>query len=56
MSDGLNGRGESAEILEIEIEELGGLSKEGFGLGGVAAKNRQFNFPRLSPLGGDWVK
>ena len=56
MSDGLNGRGESAEILEIEIEEIRGFGEEGFGLDGVAAKNRQSNFPRLSPFGGNWVK
>ena len=45
MSDGLNGRGEAAEILEVEVKEVGGFGEESFGLGGVPAKDGKFDSP-----------
>ena len=53
LADGLDGGGEAAEILEVEVKEVGGFGEESFGLGRVTAKDGYFYFPGPSPFGDD---
>ena len=53
FTDGLDRGGEAAEILKVEIEEVGRLSEEGLGLGRIAAKDGKFDDFCRGPFGND---
>ena len=53
FTDGLDRGGEAAEILKVEIEEVGRLSEEGLGLGRIAAKDGKFDDSCRGPFGND---
>jgi hypothetical protein len=43
LADGFDCGCETAEIFKIEVQEIGGLSKEGLGLSWVAAEDGEFD-------------
>jgi hypothetical protein len=53
LADGLDGGGEAAEILEVEVKEVGGFGEESFGLSGVPAKDGKFDGSCRGPFGSD---
>jgi hypothetical protein len=53
LADGLDAGREAAEILEVEVKEVGGFGEESFGLGGVTAKDGKFDHSCRGPFGSD---